>query len=121
MHLRAIGSFFREIQNPFAALKNYVMNITNINDLDAFQWNEVKNIEKFKFAVFLRLKIQSVETIFFAQKKISFVVQFFSIILLQNIIYQSFLVNFIKMHLNHLKTNFLKIVTNSSKKCNLER
>ena len=37
MHLRAIGSEFREIPNYFAAFKNYIMNITNINDLDAFQ------------------------------------------------------------------------------------
>ena len=37
MHLRAIGSVFREIQNLLAALKDYVMNNTNINDLDVFQ------------------------------------------------------------------------------------
>lgn len=62
MHITAIGSILREKQNLLQHSRtNYIMDITNINDLDAFTSHQHKNTEKFRFALKLRLKNQSLE------------------------------------------------------------
>ena len=45
------------------------MDITNINDLDAFTSHQHKNTEKIRFALKLRLKNQSLEKKLFISKK----------------------------------------------------